>query len=80
MVEEALRLVSTLICPNCGRAATLQMPEDSCLIRYDCPCCGATLKPRAGDCCVFCSFGDVPCPPVQQSRACCGGQGAKNAR
>ncbi|WP_349666169.1 GDCCVxC domain-containing (seleno)protein, partial [Sinorhizobium sp. 6-117] len=24
------------------------------------------LRPRPGDCCVFCSFGSVKCPPVQQ--------------
>ncbi|WP_439924516.1 GDCCVxC domain-containing (seleno)protein [Nitrobacter sp. JJSN] len=25
-----------------------------------------------GDCCVFCSYGTVPCPPVQDSAAYCG--------
>ena len=36
------------------------------------------LRPLAGDCCVFCSFGDVPCPPIQEAKAngtvagCCG--------
>ena len=29
------------------------------------------LKPKAGDCCVFCSYGSVPCPPIQESRSCC---------
>ena len=27
--------------------------------------CGALLRPKPGDCCVFCSFGTVPCPLVQ---------------
>ncbi len=27
------------------------------------------MKPKPGDCCVFCSFGDVPCPPIQEARA-----------
>jgi uncharacterized protein (DUF4415 family) len=41
---------------------------------------GALLKPKPGDCCVFCSYGDVPCPPIQEARAscaapCCGGHG-----
>jgi hypothetical protein len=26
------------------------------------------LRPKAGDCCVFCSYGTVPCPPVQEVR------------
>ncbi|HEX6268144.1 MAG TPA: GDCCVxC domain-containing (seleno)protein [Burkholderiales bacterium] len=30
------------------------------------------LAPRAGDCCVFCSYGDVPCPPIQERGRCCG--------
>jgi len=36
------------------------------------------LRPLPGDCCVYCSFGDVPCPPIQELRAagstanCCG--------
>ena len=30
--------------------------------------CGARLKPKPGDCCVFCSYGSVPCPPIQAER------------
>ncbi|EPX7158509.1 GDCCVxC domain-containing (seleno)protein [Pseudomonas aeruginosa] len=30
------------------------------------------MRPNPGDCCVFCSFGSVPCPPIQQQRGCCG--------
>lgn len=41
------------------------MPTDACLYFHDCTMCGALLKPKAGDCCVFCSYGTVPCPPVQ---------------
>ena len=37
-----------------------------------CAGCGALLTPKAGHCCVFCSYGSVPCPPVQDARACCG--------
>ncbi|HTX51009.1 MAG TPA: GDCCVxC domain-containing (seleno)protein [Caulobacteraceae bacterium] len=56
---------STLTCPRCGRRATETMPSDACQYFYDCAGCGALLAPRAGDCCVFCSYGDVACPPVQ---------------
>jgi hypothetical protein len=53
------------------------MPTDACLYFYDCRECGARLKPLPSDCCVFCSYGSVPCPPVQAARsgsseACCG--------
>jgi hypothetical protein len=60
-----VRLESTITCPQCGHAKTEVMPTDACLFFYDCEGCKTLLKPLAGDCCVFCSYGDVPCPPVQ---------------
>ncbi len=68
-------LVSTITCPECGHAEAETMPEDACVHFYECSNCGALLRPKAGDCCVFCSYGTVPCPPVQRERAE-GGQGA----
>ncbi|MDX1593475.1 MAG: GDCCVxC domain-containing (seleno)protein [Gammaproteobacteria bacterium] len=62
-------LHATLTRPACAVESTAQMPTDACLYFYDCPHCGTRLKPRPGDCCVFCSYGDRPCPPVQASRA-----------
>ena len=62
-------LRSTITCPGCGHQAAETMPTDFCQYFYDCNGCGAQLSPKAGDCCVFCSFGSVPCPPVQQTRA-----------
>jgi len=41
------------------------MPEDSCQYIYECTGCHALHKPQAGDCCVYCSYGSVPCPPKQ---------------
>ena len=57
--------VSEITCPNCGMAKTELMPVDACQIIYKCTDCGIILRPRPGDCCVFCSYGSVPCPPVQ---------------
>jgi hypothetical protein len=59
-------LDSTLTCPNCGHVKTETMPTDSCQWFYECERCLTVLKPKPGDCCVFCSYGTVPCPPVQQ--------------
>lgn len=53
------------MCPLCGAQATETMPEDACRYFYDCPGCGQTLRPHPGDCCVFCSYGDISCPPKQ---------------
>ena len=44
------------------------MPTDACQFFYDCKHCGAVLRPLKGDCCVYCSYGDVPCPPIQEAR------------
>lgn len=43
----------------------LTMPTDACQYFYECANCGAMLRPKLGDCCVFCSYGSVKCPPVQ---------------
>lgn len=59
---------STITCPNCGHRSLETMPADACQYFYDCKGCGALLKPKAGDCCVYCSYGDVPCPPIQGAR------------
>ncbi|MCH7555582.1 MAG: hypothetical protein IIC08_06290 [Proteobacteria bacterium] len=61
---------STLTCPECGHVKTETMPTDACQFFYDCEGCKAVLKPLSGDCCVFCSYGDVACPPVQINGRC----------
>lgn len=67
-----LQLESLLRCPVCGHAERLQMPMDACVIFHNCAECGHVLRPSAGDCCVFCTYGSVPCPPVQLGeRGCC---------
>lgn len=62
---------STLTCPNCGHQKTETMPTDACQWFYECTHCHAILKPLPGDCCVFCSYGTVKCPPMQQSETGC---------
>ena len=54
-------LESVIRCPNCGNKSAQCMPADACQFFYDCKRCGARLKPKDGDCCVFCSYGTVPC-------------------
>jgi len=64
-------LQSVLTCPHCGVAAQETMPQDACLFFYECNNCKALMRPKRGDCCVFCSFGSVPCPPKQERSDCC---------
>ena len=73
-----MTLESLLTCPQCGFAKLETMPTDSCQFFYECEQCKTVLRPLPGDCCVYCSYGSVPCPPVQASRAanaggCCTG-------
>jgi hypothetical protein len=70
MVE--LQLQSTITCPHCGHQTTETMPTNACVALYDYKRCGERLKPLPGSCCVFCSYGSVPCPPIQQGvEPCC---------
>ena len=67
--EPEYEIVSVLTCPECDHARSETIPTDACRFFYDCAGCGAMLKPRPGDCCVFCSYRSVPYPPVQVARA-----------
>ena len=64
-------LESVLTCPNCGFATQETMPTDACTFYYECNHCKTLLRPKTGDCCVFCSYGSVPCPSIQEQRGCC---------
>ena len=58
-------LQSVITCPNCGFAHEETMPADYCQFLYQCLNCQALLRPKTGDCCVFCSYGTHQCPPKQ---------------
>ncbi|MFX6907659.1 GDCCVxC domain-containing (seleno)protein, partial [Acinetobacter baumannii] len=47
------------------------MPTDACQYFYKCTNCETVLKPKQGECCVFCSYGTVACPPIQMNKSCC---------
>ncbi|MGP9034205.1 GDCCVxC domain-containing (seleno)protein [Glutamicibacter mysorens] len=66
--EMSVELNSVVSCPSCGVATAVQMPTDACQFFWVCPGCGERLRPEVGDCCVFCSYGTVLCPPKQQER------------
>ncbi|HEC43660.1 MAG TPA: hypothetical protein ENI20_12620 [Bacteroides sp.] len=68
---EAVILKSEITYPECGHKKEEIMPEDSCLFFYECKNCKTLLKPKKGDCCVFCSYETVKCPPVQAGEKCC---------
>ena len=72
MTSSSPVLESVLTCPHCGHARREVMPTDACQFFYECERCKTVLRPKAGDCCVFCSYGSVKCPPVQMAGDCPG--------
>ncbi|WP_439882114.1 GDCCVxC domain-containing (seleno)protein [Pontibacter sp. MBLB2868] len=66
-----VKLNSTITCPACGYRKEEEMPTDACQFFYQCDKCDNVLKPKQGDCCVFCSYGDMPYPPIQEDKSCC---------
>ena len=64
-------LQSTITCPKCGATKKEIMPTDACAFFYKCESCEKELRPKDGDCCVYCSYGSVPCPPIQMDKNCC---------
>ncbi|MCA9865162.1 MAG: hypothetical protein KIS95_05120 [Anaerolineae bacterium] len=57
-----------LTCPVCGAREELEIPADMCLFFHTCATCSARFRPEAGDCCVFCSYGDASCIPQQREQ------------
>jgi hypothetical protein len=66
-----VELTSVLTCPHCGFRREERMPTDACQYFYECTRCHEVFKPKPGHCCVFCSYGTVKCPPMQQEGGCC---------
>jgi len=57
---------SLITCPICGFKKKETMPIDTCQFFYKCENCNEILRPNEKECCVYCSFGSVKCPSVQQ--------------
>jgi hypothetical protein len=68
---QTVKLQSTITCPICGYEKEETMPTDTCQFFYECENCKTVLRPKKGDCCVFCSYGTVKCPSKQTGEECC---------
>jgi hypothetical protein len=44
------------------------MPEDSSQFFYECEKCKTVIKSKQGDCCVYCSYRTLACPPVHENK------------
>ncbi len=70
-MEKIITLQTIITCPVCGFQKEEIMPTDACVFFYECNNCKTRIKPKEGDCCVFCSYGTVKCPPEQMGSSCC---------
>lgn len=64
-MSKQIQTKTTLTCPKCQYKQPVEMPTDACQHFYKCQSCGEILKPKEGDCCIFCSYADSKCPPKQ---------------
>ncbi|WP_305848903.1 GDCCVxC domain-containing (seleno)protein [Polynucleobacter sp. AP-Ainpum-60-G11] len=60
---------STITCPFCLQSETLGIPVGGSQHLYRCRACNAILRPKSGDCCIFCSFGNIDCSSSEQNLA-----------
>lgn len=65
-MSSEITLRGNVTCPECGYRQEAEMPVNACQFFYRCVGCGTLLRPKEGECCVFCSYGDVPCPSRQR--------------
>ncbi|MDQ3374993.1 MAG: hypothetical protein M3521_14040 [Acidobacteriota bacterium] len=59
---------SEITCSFCGFRKSETMPVESCLFFYLCSNCEVIIRPKPGECCVFCSYASVVCPPMHKAR------------
>jgi len=72
-MKKSIILQSEITCPECNYKKIETMPTNACQWFYECKNCHTLLKPKKGDCCVFCSYGSVSCPMIQDETQnfCC---------
>lgn len=69
--EKRVETRSSITCPKCGHKKEETMPTNACVYFYECENCQSRIQPHKGDCCVYCSYGTVKCPPIQSGDRCC---------
>lgn len=63
-----IEMSSILTCPKCGYIKSEEMPTERHQRFYACKNCNLVIMPKHGSCCVFCSYGNIPCPSAQKKR------------
>ncbi len=63
-----IKILSEVRCSTCEYTETIRMPKYATKTSFECTRCKCVMTPRHHSCCIFCSYGSVPCPR-QQSKA-----------
>lgn len=71
--KENNRQTTILTCPECGHRQHGIIPTTSCVPFYACDGCKKIIRAEGEDCCVFCSYGDRPCPLKKPRGGSCEG-------
>ena len=61
-------LVGNITCPKCGHVQPMTIPTNSCQAFYKCEGCEEMIAAKES-CCIFCDYGDRPCPVAAQHAA-----------
>jgi len=56
-----------ITCSECQHAKIETIREDACQFFYECANCHTVLRPKPGDCCVFCSYSPIRCPSAEKA-------------
>jgi hypothetical protein len=64
-MSKKIKIISKVRCLNCGRREKVRMPLYASQIYYQCNFCKTIHKTLEGVCCIFCSYGSVPCTKMQ---------------
>lgn len=70
-LQDALEVSDEELARQALGAPGEEIPTGACLFFHGCAECGFLIAPKAGDCCVSCSYGSVQFPPVRESGGCC---------
>ncbi|QWE09641.1 hypothetical protein AOC20_06215 [Polynucleobacter ibericus] len=60
---------SIVTCPHCDASEAIHIERGTSHHFYRCRSCSAILKPKSGDCCILCSFGNRDCSSSEQNLA-----------
>ena len=64
-MSNEIAMQSEITCPKCGYKKMEKLPTDVCVLKYNCEKCQEEMRPKEGDCCIFCTYGTHKCPSMQ---------------